>query len=168
MARTHADPALPTSVADAGSSRPRVVPVLVVGVLLAAFARMAVVESYVVPDAPAPAGFEPGERLLVWKAGAEPTAGDVVLVDAGDGGGKERSTTADPGPVGRALGAVAEAFGVRPATHGRLGLVVSSRADGLVLGTDEPREVPPDDVVGVVGLRLWPLDRAGVVTGAGR
>ena len=77
MQRTHADPAHRHSVAGAGSRRPRVLPLLVVGVLVAACVRGLLVESVVAPsDALAPA-VQPGDRVLVWKAGADPRPGDV-------------------------------------------------------------------------------------------
>ncbi|HEX6918159.1 MAG TPA: S26 family signal peptidase [Phycicoccus sp.] len=161
---THADPALPTTVGDAGSRRPRVLPVLVVGVLLAATVRAFLVESYVVPTAALAPTVQPGERVLLRKVGAPPQAGDLVVVDT-TGAVPDRSTPTGDGVVGRVLAAVADAVGVRPGSSDDLAVVASVEGDVVRLAAPRPLEVPAEDVVGVVFGRVWPPDRLGSVTG---
>ncbi len=162
MQRTHADPAHRHPVAGAGSRRPRVLPVLVVGVLVAACVRALLVESFVASTDDLAPTVQAGDRVLVWKAGPGPGPGDVVVVDTG-------AATAEDAAVdsmtARVLGAVADALGVR-ATSADVPAVVAGTDDGRVL-LSEPTatSVPADDVVGVVGLRFWPLDRLGAVNG---
>ncbi len=167
MQRTHADPAPRRLAGDAGSRRPRVLPVLVVGVLLAACVRGLLVESFVVPSAALSPTVLPGDRVLVWKASPQPGPGDVVLVDTG-----EVAPGADAGEeslVARVLGAAADALGVRTSGRDEPAVVAGAIADGGVV-TSAPVEavVPPEDVVGVVGLRFWPLDRFGPVSAVAR
>ncbi len=167
MARTHADPALATPVEDAGSRRPRVVLVLVVGVLLAAVVRGLVVQSYVVPSAALAPTVEPGDRLLVWKAFARPSAGDLVVVDTTGTAAvtAARATPTGNGIVGRALGALADAVGVRMGPQDELAVVSAVRGSRVAVAEPEARDVPVSRVVGVAGFRFWPLGRLGVLDG---
>lgn len=166
MQRTHADPAHRHPVAGAGSRRPRVLPVLVAGVLVAACVRLLLVESFVAPsDTVAPA-VQPGDRVLVWKAGADPRPGDVVVVDLSDGSPAASDSAPPDSVVARVLGAVAGALGVRTTARDELA-VVAEVGDGRVeLSAPAGTSVPVEDVVGVVGPRFWPLDRLGPVSGA--
>ena len=158
MQRTHADPAARPLVADAGSRRPRVLPVLVVGVVVAACVRGLLLESFVAPSAALSPTVQPGDRVLVWKA-SRPGPGDLVVVDTG--------APSSQGPadsvLARALGAVADALGVRTTGRDELAVVADTDADRVELSAPSPATVPTEDVVGVVGLRFWPLDRLGPV-----
>ena len=163
MTRTFADPAVRPSVADAGSSRPRMVPVLVVAVLLAATVRALLVESYVVPSDTIVPTVQPGDRVLVLKTAA-PTEGDLVVVAAGSEGtgGDELGE----GAIARVLGPVAEALGVRPHVGDEVATVGSVDGDRVDLAAPSVRTIAVDDVVGTVALRFWPLDRVGPVEAA--
>lgn len=164
--RPDADPAPSTSVAGAGSRRPRVVVLLAAAVLLTAVVQGLVLQSYVVPSAALAPAVEPGDRVLVWKAtsGAEP--GDLVVVDTTATAAVDRSTPVDSGIVGRVLGAVAGMLGVDIGRQDRLAVVESASAGDVTLGAPVPGPVPADDVVGTVVWRIWPLDRLGTVPAA--
>ncbi len=168
MQRTHADPAHRHRVAGAGSRRPRVLPVLVAGVLVAACVRGLLVESVVAPsDALAPA-LQPGDRVLVWKTGVDPRPGDVVVVDlTGASVSPEDAEPADS-VVARVLAAVADRLGVRATARDELAVVAEVGEGRVELSAPTATSVPADDVVGVVGLRFWPLDRLGPVSGVQR
>jgi hypothetical protein len=164
MQRTHADPAHRHPVAGAGSRRPRVLPVLVAGVLVAACVRVLLVESFVASSDALPPAVQPGDRVLVWKAGADPLPRDVVVVDT-----SAASPPAEPaGPsdtvVARSLGAVADVLGVRTPPRDQLAVVAEVGNGRVGVSAPTPTSVPADDVVGVVGLRFWPLDRLGPVS----
>ena len=169
MTRTLADPAVRPLVADAGSPRPRLLPVLVAGVLLAAGVRAFVVESYVVPsDALAPT-VQPGDRVLVLKAGARPATGDLVVVPAQTGSSEgEGSSVIGSGPTARVLGPVAAALGVRAVVGDEVASVASVDGTAVILAAPRVRSVPVDDVVGTVTFRFWPLDRVGPVAAVPR
>ncbi len=168
MARTHADPALPTSVADAGSRRPRLVLVLVVGVLLAAAVRSLLLESYVVASPALAPTLVPGDRVLVWKALEAPAAGDLVVVDTTGSGVVHRAAPQADGLLGRALGAVADSLGVRSGATDTVAVVGSVDGDRVRISAPRAEVVASSDVIGVVGARFWPLGRLGTVTEVGR
>lgn len=159
----HADPATPTPVEGAGSRRLRVLPVLVVGVLLAALVRAALVQSAFVPSAALAPTLEPGDRVLVWKVDSQPQPGDVVVVDTTGTATVDRATPTDDGLVGRVLGGIGRALGVRIGTQERLAVVDAVTPEGLSVRMPDPATVPAADVVGVVSGRFWPLDRLGAV-----
>ncbi|MGG5258544.1 S26 family signal peptidase [Phycicoccus avicenniae] len=79
-ASTATDP-VPAPVAAAGSWRPGLLVVLVVGVLAAALVRGFLVESYHVPSAAQAPTLEPGDRVLVLKTDRRAEAGDLALVE---------------------------------------------------------------------------------------
>jgi len=165
MQRTHADPAPRRLAGDAGSRRPRVLLVLVAGVIGAAVARGLLVESFVAPSAALSPTVQPGDRVLVWKASPQPGPGDLVLVGTGE--------ASPPGPTGESdlatgLGAVARALGVPTPGRDELAVVADSDADRVELSAPTATAVTTEAVVGVVGLRFWPLDRFGPVGGVGR
>ena len=164
-ARTHADPARPAPAADAGSRRPRVLPVLVVGVLLAACVRALLVQSYVVAsDALAPT-VRAGDRVLLWTGVDRPGPGDLVVVDTSGTGPVDRATPENDGVVGRLLGSTADALGVRSAPTDALAVVTAVHGDRVILSAPWAGEVAAEDVVGVVGPRFWPVGRLGPVGG---
>lgn len=165
MQRTHADPAPRPDVADAGSRRPRVLPVLVVGVLVAACVRGFLVESFVVPsDALSPTVL-PGERVLVWKAAPSPAPGDLVVVETSDVDDHEVTGEGATAVVSRVLATVARALGVSTSPRDELAVVAGADGDTVELSAPEETSVPVGEVVGVAGFRFWPLDRLGPVSG---
>ncbi len=164
MQRTHADPAPRSDVADAGSRRPRVLPVLVAGVLVAACVRGFIVESFVVPsDALAPT-VKPGERVLVWKAAPRPGPGDLVVVETSAPGDGDAPAGGPAPVVSRVLGAVARALGVSTSPTDVLAVVAGSDGATVELSAPEETSVPADEVVGVAAFRFWPIDRLGPVS----
>jgi signal peptidase I len=165
MQRTHADPAPRPDVADAGSRRPRVLPVLVVGVLVAACVRGFLVESFVVPSDALSPTVQPGERVLVWKAGPAPAPGDLVVVETAGSGDDATTPDGAAGLLSRVLGALASALGVSTSPRDDLAVVGGTDGEDVELSAPEETTVPRSDVVGVAGFRFWPLDRVGPVGG---
>ncbi|WP_392542588.1 S26 family signal peptidase [Oryzobacter telluris] len=165
--RPHADPASSTSVAGAGSRRPRAVVLLVSAVLLTAAVQGLLLQSYVVPTGALSPALEPGDRVLVWKASSGAAAGDLVVVDTTATAAVDRSTPVDDGPVGRVLAAVADLLHVDIGRQDRLAVVASASGDTVTLGAPTPGAVGADDVVGRVVLRIWPLTRLGGVDTSG-
>ncbi len=166
MQRTHADPAPRPDAADAAT---RVLPVLLVGVLVAACVRGFLVESFVVPDDALSPTVTPGERVLVWKAGPSPAPGDLVVVETStpddDAAAASDGATA---LVTRLLGALARALGVSTSPRDELAVVGGVAGGTVELSAPEESSVPADEVVGVAGFRFWPLDRVGPVSGVGQ
>jgi hypothetical protein len=166
MTRTLADPAVRPPAADAGSPRPRLLPVLVAGVLLAAAVRAFLVEAYVVPSADLTPVLQPGDRVLVLKADTSPAAGDLVVVPAPAGSSAGNGSSGlGSGPTARVLGPVAEALGIRAEVDDEVASVGAVDGSLLTLSAPTVRPVPLDDVVGTVAFRFWPLDRVGPVQG---
>ena len=58
---------------------------------------------------------------------------------------------------------MADALGVRTTGRDELAVVADTDPDRVELSAPSPATVPTEDVVGVVGLRFWPLDRLGPV-----
>ena len=164
-ARTDADPVPATSVGRTGSRRLGVVPVLVAALVLTALVQALVLQSYVVPSAALPPTVEPGDRLIVWKLGASPGPGDLVVVDTTATAAHDRSTPVDDGLLGRLLSSVAGVLGVEVGAQDRLAVVDGVSGDEVELGAPVPGRVSRDDLVGTAVLRVWPLDRLGAVTG---
>ena len=165
--RQHADPAPTTSVAGAGSRRPRVLVVLVAALLLTALVQGLLLQSVVVPDGDLSPTLEPGDRVLVWKATSGAAPGDLVVVDTTGSAAVDRSTPVDDGFVGRVLSSVADLVGVDIGRQDRLAVVGSGSGSGVSLSPPVSSTVPADDVVGRVLVRIWPLDRLGTVDTAG-
>ena len=163
-ARPDTDPA-PAPVAAAGSSRPPVVLVLAAALGLTALVQAVVVQSYVVPTAALAPALEPGDRVLVWKVRPAPDPGDVVVVDTTASAAVDRSTPVDDGLVGRVLSRVADLVGVDIGRQDRLAVVGRSAGEDVTLTAPVAATVPRELVVGTVGLRVWPLDRLGSVSG---
>jgi hypothetical protein len=165
--RQHADPAPTTSVAGAGSRRPRVLVVLVAALLLTALVQGLLLQSVVVPDGDLSPTLEPGDRVLVWKATSGAAPGDLVVVDTTDSAAVDRSTPVDDGLVGRVLSSVADLVGVEIGRQDRLAVVGAGSGSGVPLSAPVVATVPADDVVGRVLVRIWPLDRLGTVDTGG-
>ena len=169
--RQHADPAPTTSVAGAGSRRPRVLVVLVAALLLTALVQGLLLQSVVVPDGDLSPTLEPGDRVLVWKATSGAAPGDLVVVDTTESAAVDRSTPVDDGFVGRVLSSVADLVGVDIGRQDLLAVVGSGSGSGsgsdVSLSAPVAATVPADHVVGRVLVRIWPLDRLGAVDTAG-
>ena len=163
-ARPDADPAAATSVADAGSRRPRPVVLLGVAIVATALLQAFVIQSYFVPTAALAPTVEPGDRVLVWKVRPAAETGDLVLVDTTATAAVDRSTPVADGLVGRVLSSAADALGVDIGAQSALGVVGSSTPDAVTLTAPIASTVPRDAVVGTVALRFWPLSRFGTVT----
>lgn len=73
------------STANTGSRRPRVLVVVAVGLVLGSLVRGLLLETSVVPTVTSIPTLAPGDRVLVLKTDRRAEAGDVVLVDSGDG-----------------------------------------------------------------------------------
>ena len=106
-ARPDADPAPATSVADAGSRRPRPVVLLTVAVVATALVQALVLQSYYVPTAALAPAVEPGDRVLVWKVRPAADPGDLVVVDTTTSATIDRSPQVSDGLIGRVLASVA-------------------------------------------------------------
>ena len=91
-ARPDADPAPATSVAEAGSRRPRPVVLLGAAIVATALVQAFVIQSYFVPTAALAPTVEPGDRVLVWKVRPAADAGDLVVVDTTAMARVDRST----------------------------------------------------------------------------
>ncbi len=165
--RQHADPAPTTSVAGAGSRRPRVLVVLVAALLLTALVQGLLLQSYVVPDGDLSPTLDPGDRVLVWKATSGTAPGDLVVVDTTATAPVDRSTPVDDGIVGRVLSSLADLVGVDTGRQDRLAVVGQGSGPDVSLSAPVAATVPSDDVVGRVLVRVWPLDRLGAVDTAG-
>ncbi len=163
-ARPDVDPAPATSVAEAGSRRPRLVLLLGAAIVVTALVQAFVLQSFVVPTAALAPTLEPGDRVLVWKVRPAADPGDLVVVDTTGTAAVDRSTPVAPGLVGRVLSAVADAFGVDVGARSRAAVVGSSGADAVTLTAPVATTVPRDAVVGTVVLRVWPLSRLGTVS----
>ncbi|WP_377641600.1 hypothetical protein [Oryzobacter terrae] len=161
--RQHADPAPTTSVAGAGSRRPRVLVVLVAALLLTALVQGLFLQSYVVADGDLSPALDPGDRVLVWKATSGTTPGDLVVVDTTAAAPVDRSTPVDDGLVGRVLSAVADLLRVDIGRQDRLAVVGPGPGPDVALTAPVAGTVPSDDVVGRVLVRVWPLSRLGGV-----
>ena len=126
--------------------------------LAALFVRAGLVESYYVPDR----GMEPvlaaGDRVLVAKVNVSPERGQVVVADVTTAfAGPDRGSPAAPGVIGRVLGGIASALGVRTGERSIVARVValggdtvSCSASGRVLVG--AREVSGD--IGCTGLQV--------------
>ena len=162
-ARPDADPAPATSVADAGSRRPRPVVLLAVAIVATALVQAFVLQSYFVPTAALAPAVEPGDRVLVWKVRPAADPGDLVVVDTTAGATVDRSTPVADGTIGRVLSSLADLLNVDIGAQSELAVVGSSTPDAVSLTAPVASTVPRDAVVGTVVLRVWPLSRFGTV-----
>ena len=171
-ARPDAGPAPATSVAEAGSRRPRLVLLLGAAIVVTALVQAFVLQSYFVPTAALAPTVEPGDRVLVWKVRPAADPGDVVLVDTTATAAVDRSTPVADGLVGRVLSSVSDALGVDIGAQSELAVVATATPDAVTLtapvaGTVPVADsVPRDAVVGTAVLRFWPLSRFGTVSAA--
>lgn len=142
--RTLRDPApdpMPHSVpasADAAAPRARArrYAVLVgIALGLALLVRALLVEAVHLPDTSMTPALQPGDRLLMLRT-ASPARGDVVLVDTAPAWGADRTTYVDAGPVGRVLGAAADALGVDLDEQGAVLRVVAVGGDEVQVRED--------------------------------
>ena len=163
-AHPDADPVPATSVAGAGSRRPRPVVLLAVAVLATAVVQALVLQTYFVPTAALAPTVEPGDRVLVWKVSPGADPGDLVVVDTTATATTDRSTPVSDGVIGRTLAAVADLLHVDIGARSALAVVGSSTPDAVSLTEPVATSVPRDAVVGTVVLRVWPLSRFGTVT----
>jgi len=163
-ARPDADPAPATSVAEAGSRRPRLVLLLGAAIVVTALVQAFVLQSFFVPTAALAPTLEPGDRVLVWKVSPAADPGDLVVVDTTATAAVDRSTPVADGLVGRVLSSVAHALGVDIGAQSQAAVVGSSTADAVTLTEPVATTVPRDALVGTVGLRFWPLSRFGTVS----
>ena len=163
-ARPDADPAPATSVAEAGSRRPRLVLLLGAAIVVTALVQAFVLQSFFVPTSALAPTLEPGDRVLVWKVSPAADAGDLVVVDTTATAAVDRSTPVADGLVGRVLSSVADALGVDIGAQSQAAVVGSSTADAVTLTAPVAATVPRDAVVGTVVLRVWPLSRFGTVS----
>jgi len=165
-ARPDADPAPATTVAEAGSRRPRLVLLLGAAIVATALVQAFVLQSYFVPTAALAPIVEPGDRVLVWKVRPAADPGDLVLVDTTSTGAVDRSTPVADGLVGRVLSSAAHALGVDIGAQSELAVVGSSTPGAVSLTAPIASTVPRDALVGTVALRFWPLSRFGTVAPA--
>jgi signal peptidase I len=163
-ARPDADPAPATSVAEAGSRRPRLALLLAAALVVTALVQAFVLQSFFVPTAALAPTLEPGDRVLVWKVRPAADPGDLVVVDTTATAAGDRSTPVADGLVGRVLSSVAGALGVDTGAQSQVAVVGPSTPDAVALTTPVATTVPRDAVVGTVGLRVWPLSRFGSVS----
>ena len=90
----------------------RAVLVLAVALLLVLLVRTFVVQTFSIPSDSMRPTLEPGERVLVWRAGAQDVErGDVVVFD---GTGTFSDAPADPEGLARVGAAVSRLLGFRP------------------------------------------------------
>lgn len=162
-ARPDADPAPATTVAEAGSRRPRLVLLLGTALVATALVQAFVLQSYFVPTAALAPTVEPGDRVLVWKVRPAADPGDLVVVDTTGTAAVDRSTPVADGLIGRVLSSLADLLHVDIGAQDELALVGSSTPDAVSLTAPSASTVPRDDVVGTVVLRVWPLNRFGPV-----
>ena len=163
-ARPGADPAPATSVAEAGSRRPRPVLLLGAAIVATALVQAFVLQSYFVPTAALAPTVEPGDRVLVWKVRPAADPGDLVVVDTTTSATVDRSTPVSDGLIGRVLASVAGWLHVDVGGQSELAVVGSSTSDDVSVTAPVVATVPRDDVVGTVVLRFWPLSRFGTVS----
>ena len=162
-ARPGADPAPATSVAEAGSRRPRLVVLLGAAIVATALVQAFVLQSYFVPTAALAPTVEPGDRVLVWKVRPAADPGDLVAVDTTATATVDRSTPVADGVVGRVLAAAADLLHIDIGAQSELAVVGTSTPDAVSLTAPVASTVPRDAVVGTVVLRVWPLSRFGTV-----
>lgn len=163
-ARPDVDPAPATSVAEAGSRRPRLVVLLGAAIVVTALVQAFVLQSFYVPTAALAPTLEPGDRVLVWKVSPAADPGDVVVVDTTATAAVDRSTPVADGLIGRVLSSVSDALGVDIGMQSQAAVVGSSTPDAVTLTAPVAATVPRDAVVGTVVLRVWPLSRFGSVS----
>jgi len=163
-ARPDADPAPATSVAEAGSRRPRLALLLAAALVVTALVQAFVLQSFFVPTAALAPTLEPGDRVLVWKVRPTAEPGDLVVVDTSASGTVDRSTPVSDGLIGRVLASVAAWLHVDVGARSELAVVGSSTSDAVTVTAPVAAAVPRDDVVGTVVLRFWPLSRFGTVS----
>ena len=163
-ARPDTDPAPATSVAEAGSRRPRLVLLLGASIVVTALVQAFVLQSFFVPTAALAPTLEPGDRVLVWKVSPVADPGDLIVLDTTATATVDRSTPVADGLVGRVLSSVADALGVDVGAQSQAAVVGSSTADAVTLTAPVAATVPRDAVVGTVVLRVWPLSRFGTVS----
>ncbi len=163
-ARPDADPAPATSVAGAGSRRPRPVLLLAAALVATALVQGFVLQSYFVPTAALAPTVEPGDRVLVWKVRPSADPGDLVVVDTTSTAPVDRSTPVADGLVGRVLSSLADLLHVDIGARSELAVVAASTPDAVSLAEPVATSVPGGDVVGTVVLRVWPLSRFGTVS----
>jgi signal peptidase I len=162
-ARPDADPAPATSVAAAGSRRPRLVLLLGAALVATALVQAFVLQSYFVPTAALAPTVEPGDRVLVWKVRPAADPGDLVVVDTTGTATVDPSTPVSAGLIGRVLSSVADLLHVDIGAQDALAVVGSSTPDAVSLAAPVASTVARDDLVGTVVLRVWPLSRFGTV-----
>jgi signal peptidase I len=162
-ARPDADPAPATSVAAAGSRRPRLVLLLGAALVATALVQAFALQSYFVPTAALAPTVEPGDRVLVWKVRPAADPGDLVVVDTTGTATVDRSTPVSDGLIGRVLSSLADLLHVDIGAQDALAVVASSTPDAVSLTAPTASTVARDDVVGTVVLRVWPLSRFGTV-----
>ncbi len=166
-ARPDADPAPATSVAAAGSRRPRLVLLLGAALVATALVQAFVLQSYFVPTAALAPTVEPGDRVLVWKVRPAADPGDLVVVDTTGTAAVDRSTPVSDGLIGRVLSSLADLLHVDIGAQDELG-----RGRRLHAGCRVPHRSRGRHrrarrrVVGTVVLRVWPLSRFGTVPAA--
>jgi hypothetical protein len=162
-ARPDADPAPATTVAAAGSPRPRLVLLLGAALVATALVQAFALQSYFVPTAALAPTVEPGDRVLVWKVRPAADRGDLVVVDTTGTATVDRSTPVSDGLIGRVLSTAADLLHVDIGAQDALAVVGSSTPDAVSLSSPVAATVARDDVVGTVVLRVWPLSRFGTV-----
>ena len=132
-ARPDVDPVPATSVAEAGSRRPRLVVLLGAAIVVTALVQAFVLQSFFVPTAALAPTLEPGDRVLVWKVRPAADPGDLVVVDTTATAAVDRSTPVADGLVGRVLASVADALGVDVGAQSQAAVVGSSTPDAVTL-----------------------------------
>lgn len=138
------DPA-PAVPQEAGSRRhigrpARCLVVLTLALLLALVVRVFLVQAFFVPSPGMAPSVRAGDRVLVVKAGGPPARGDVVVADVSRAfAGPSRATPQDAGLVGRVLGPIASALGVRNGSRAVISRVVAVAGDEVAVTAGDVR-----------------------------